>query len=86
VSEAGVTVADLAESALKAAVVAQAQQAIVPADYSKVGVADFVKVCELDAIDAIVTDRRTDYLEALCRTHGVELVSAGEEIRKSLLP
>jgi DeoR/GlpR family transcriptional regulator of sugar metabolism len=78
VSDAGVTVADLAESALKAAVIAQAQRVIVPADQSKMGVADFVKVCELDAIDAIVTDRRTDYLEALCRTHGVKLVSAEE--------
>jgi DeoR/GlpR family transcriptional regulator of sugar metabolism len=79
VSEAGVTAADLVESALKAAVVAQAQRVIVPADHSKVGVADFAKVCELDAIDAIVTDRRTDYLEALCRAHGIELVSAAEE-------
>ena len=78
VSEAGVTVADLAESALKAAVVAQAQRVIVPADHSKVGVADFVKVCELGAIDAIVTDRPSDYLEALCRTHGIELVTAEE--------
>jgi DeoR/GlpR family transcriptional regulator of sugar metabolism len=78
VSEGGVTVADLAESALKAAVVTQAQRVIVPVDHSKVGLADFVKVCELDEIDAIVTDRRTEYLEALCRTHGIELVSAGE--------
>src|SRR5262249_1083069 len=65
VSEAGVTAADLVESALKAAVVAQAQRVIVPADHSKVGVADFAKVCEVDAIDAILTHRRTDYLEAL---------------------
>ena len=79
VSEAGVTAADLAESALKAAVVAQAQRVIVPADHAKMGVADFVKICELDAIDAIVTDRRTGYLEALCRAHGIELVSATDE-------
>jgi DeoR family fructose operon transcriptional repressor len=78
VSEAGVTAADLAESALKAAVAAQARRVIVPADHSKVGVADFVKVCEFGAIDAIWTDRRTDYLEALCWTHGIELVTAEE--------
>ena len=35
---------------------------IAPTDYCKVGVADFAKVCEVDAIEAIVTERRTDYL------------------------
>jgi DeoR/GlpR family transcriptional regulator of sugar metabolism len=76
VSEGGVTVADLSESRLKAAVVAQAQRVIVPVDHSKVGLSDFVKVCDLDEIDTIVTDQRTEYLETLCRTHGIELVSA----------
>jgi DeoR/GlpR family transcriptional regulator of sugar metabolism len=75
VSEAGVTVADLSESRLKAAVVAQAQRVIVPVDHSKVGLSDFVKVCNLDEIDTIITDRRTEYLETLCRTHGIELVT-----------
>ena len=75
-SEGGVTVADLSESRLKAAVVAQAQRVIVPVDHSKVGLSDFVKVCDLDEIDTIVTDQRTEYLEALCRTHGIELISA----------
>jgi DeoR/GlpR family transcriptional regulator of sugar metabolism len=41
-----------------------------------VGLSDFVKVCDLDEIDAIVTDRRTEYLETLCRPHGIDLVSA----------
>jgi DeoR/GlpR family transcriptional regulator of sugar metabolism len=76
VSEGGATVADLSESRLKATVVAQAQRVIVPVDHSKVGLSDFVKVCNLDEIDTIVTDRRTEYLETLCRTHGIELVSA----------
>ena len=76
VSEGGVTVADLSESRLKAAVVAQAQRVIVPVDHSKVGLSDFVKVCELDEIDVIVSDERSEYLEALCRAHGVELIGA----------
>lgn len=76
VSEGGVTVSDLSESRLKAAVVAQAQRVIVPVDHSKVGLSDFVKVCDLDEIDALVTDRRSEYLEALCRTHGIELIDA----------
>ena len=76
VSEGGVTVADLSESRLKAAVVAQAQRVIVPVDHSKVGLSDFVKVCELDEIDAIVTDQHSEYLESLCRAHSVELISA----------
>ena len=77
VSEGGVTVADLSESRLKAAVVAQAQRVIVPVDHSKVGLSDFVKVCELDEIDAIVTDQHSEYLESLCRAHGVELMAPG---------
>lgn len=74
VSEGGLTVADLSESRLKAAVVAQAHRVIVPVDHSKIGLSDFVKVCELDEIDTIVTDQRTEYLETLCRAHGIKLV------------
>ncbi|MBV8226640.1 MAG: DeoR/GlpR transcriptional regulator [Verrucomicrobia bacterium] len=76
VSEGGITVADLSESSLKAAVIAQAQRVIVPIDHSKVGLSDFVKVCDLDEIDTIVSDRSTEYLETLCRSHGIELVNA----------
>jgi DeoR/GlpR family transcriptional regulator of sugar metabolism len=76
VSEGGVTVSDLSESRLKAAVVAQAHRVIVPVDHSKIGLSDFVKVCELDEIDTIVTDKRTEYLDTLCRVHGIELIDA----------
>jgi DeoR/GlpR family transcriptional regulator of sugar metabolism len=76
VSEGGVTVSDLSESRLKAAVVAQAHRVIVPVDHSKIGLSDFVKVCELDEIDGIVTDQHTQYLETLCRAHGIELIHA----------
>jgi len=76
VSEGGVTVSDLSESRLKAAVVAQAHRVIVPVDHSKIGLSDFVKVCELDEIDGIVTDQHTEYLETLCRAHGIELIRA----------
>jgi DeoR/GlpR family transcriptional regulator of sugar metabolism len=79
VSEGGVTVADLSESRLKAAVVAQAHRVIVPVDHSKIGLSDFVKVCELDEIDGIVTDLHTEYLETLCRAHGIELIHARDD-------
>lgn len=79
ISECGLTVADLSESRLKAAVVDQAHRVIVPVDHSKIGLSDFVKVCELNEIDGIVTDKHTEYLETLCRTHGIELICARED-------
>jgi DeoR/GlpR family transcriptional regulator of sugar metabolism len=79
VSEGGVSVSDLSESRLKAAVVAQAHRVIVPVDHSKIGLSDFVKVCDLDEIDTIVTDQHTEYLETLCRAHGIELIGAEGE-------
>jgi DeoR/GlpR family transcriptional regulator of sugar metabolism len=76
VSDGGITVSDLSEAQLKAAVIARAQRVILPIDHSKVGISDFVHVCPLNDIDIVVTDRRNDHLEKLCRAADVRLVVA----------
>lgn len=77
VSEDGFTVADLAEAQLKQAVMDRARRVVVVMDRSKVGAADFAKVCEVDAVGTIVTDEADDFLADLCATAGVELLVAG---------
>ena len=75
-SETGVTVSDLSEAQLKAAVVAKAQRVILPIDHTKIGVSDFAHVCDIADLDMIVTDEVTERLEKLCRASQVELVAA----------
>lgn len=75
-SDMGFTVADLNEAQVKAAVVDRARRVVVVMDHSKLGAADFAKVCNLDAIDVLVTDEPNEYLATLCHEAGVELVSA----------
>jgi DeoR/GlpR family transcriptional regulator of sugar metabolism len=79
ITEAGITVADLAEARLKAAVIASARRVIVPLDHSKVGVADFAHVCPLDRINVIVTDLPNEHLSKLCRIHEIQLITANRE-------
>lgn len=76
ISETGVTVSDLSEAELKAAVIARAQRAILPIDHSKVGVSDFAHVCDLADLDMIVTDEPSERLEKLCRASQVALIVA----------
>ncbi|HEY5704918.1 MAG TPA: DeoR/GlpR family DNA-binding transcription regulator [Terrimicrobiaceae bacterium] len=76
VTETGVTVSDLSEAQLKAAVVAKAQRVILPIDHTKIGVSDFARVCDLSDLDMIVTDEVTERLEKLCRSSQVALVAA----------
>ena len=75
-SETGVTVSDLSEAQLKAAVVAKAQRVILPIDHTKIGVSDFAHVCDIADLDMIVTDEVTERLEKLCRASQVELLAA----------
>jgi DeoR/GlpR family transcriptional regulator of sugar metabolism len=75
-SEQGFTVADLGEAQVKKAVIDRARRVIVAMDHSKLGAADFAKVCDIDAVDAIVTDEPGDYMTKLCKEAGVELISA----------
>jgi DeoR/GlpR family transcriptional regulator of sugar metabolism len=72
----GVTVVDLDEAHLKAAVIERAGQVVVAADHSKIGAIDFATVCPLSDIDVVVTDRASPELEALCATADVQLVVA----------
>jgi DeoR/GlpR family transcriptional regulator of sugar metabolism len=75
-SGAGLTVADLNEAQIKRAVIDRARRAVVVMDHSKLGAADFARVCALDAVDVLVTDEHSDYLAGVCRAAGVDLVTA----------
>jgi DeoR/GlpR family transcriptional regulator of sugar metabolism len=76
ITEDGITVSDFAEAQLKAAVIERAQKVIVPLDHTKIGVVDFTKVCGLDQIDVVVTDRCNETLQKLCEERGIRVVVA----------
>jgi DeoR/GlpR family transcriptional regulator of sugar metabolism len=74
ITEAGITVADLSEARLKAAVIERASRVVVPLDHSKVGWADFAHVCPLSQIDIVVTDAPNDYLVRICQANEIQLI------------
>jgi DeoR/GlpR family transcriptional regulator of sugar metabolism len=76
ITEAGITVADLAEARLKAAVIERARRVVIPLDQSKIGVADFANVCPIDQIDIVVTDSPNDHLMRICQAAAIQLVVA----------
>jgi hypothetical protein len=59
-----------------AAVIARAQRVMLPVDHTKIGIADFARVCAPDEIDILVTDENHDHLRKLCEAQGVRLVVA----------
>jgi DeoR/GlpR family transcriptional regulator of sugar metabolism len=75
-SETGFTVADVNEAQVKMAVMERARRVIVPMDHTKIGATDFVKVCDPDRIDTVVTDRHNEHLAQMCQEHGVRLLIA----------
>ncbi|HEX7393433.1 MAG TPA: DeoR/GlpR family DNA-binding transcription regulator [Anaerolineaceae bacterium] len=75
-TEHGLTVADVSEAQLKENVIARAKRVIVPADHTKFGVSDFVRVCSLDEIDAVVTEVADEHIQNMCDLHSVRLVIA----------
>jgi DeoR/GlpR family transcriptional regulator of sugar metabolism len=75
-TEQGFTVADLGEAQVKKAVVDRARRVVVAMDHSKLGAADFAKVCELDAVSTLVTDSPNQYLLERCSSLGVDLIDA----------
>ena len=88
-SENGVTVSDLNEAQLKAAVIERAQRVIVPIDHTKVGKVDFAQVCEIDEIDVVVTDQENLYLQKWCNSRNIRLVVAppiGAETTREAAP
>jgi DeoR/GlpR family transcriptional regulator of sugar metabolism len=75
-SHVGFTVADVNEAQVKTAAMERARRVIVPMDHTKVGVADFVKVCDPDRVETVVTDLADAHLAEMCKDHGVRLVVA----------
>ncbi|MHB1599908.1 MAG: DeoR/GlpR family DNA-binding transcription regulator [Acidimicrobiales bacterium] len=76
-AETGFTVADVNDAQVKIAVMERARRVIVPMDHTKIGAADFIKVCDPDRIDTVVTDEDNPHLRQMCDEHGVHLVVAG---------
>lgn len=73
------SVADLGEADVKRAVLGQARRTIVPMDHSKLGLTDFVGVCKLGEVDAVIMDRTEPYFADLCSANEVDLVVATQE-------
>ena len=72
-SEAGISVGNLAEAEIKEGVLDRARRVIVPIDSTKVGVTDFARVGGLEDVDVVVTEVSTEPLEQLCAAHDIEL-------------
>ncbi|MDX6723605.1 MAG: DeoR family transcriptional regulator, fructose operon transcriptional repressor [Solirubrobacteraceae bacterium] len=75
-SELGVTVGNVEEAEILAAVIERARRVVLPLHDSKVGPTDFAKVCELDQIDVLVINRANLQIAAVCAANGIELVAA----------
>ena len=75
-SDMGFTVADVNEAQVKMAVMERARRVIVPMDRTKMGAADFVKICDPDRIDTVITDAPDEHLARMCEEHDVHLVVA----------
>jgi DeoR/GlpR family transcriptional regulator of sugar metabolism len=73
----GLTGHDLAESAVKRAVIRAATRVIVVADGSKLGTTTFGRICDTTAIDTLITDDQApDEQVSQFRAAGVEVVLA----------
>ncbi len=70
----GLTTTNMLEASLNAAMINTAQKVIVLADSSKFGRRGFSKICDLEAVDRIITDSGVQpiYLEQL-RERGIEV-------------
>lgn len=73
IDASSVTVADLSEAQVKSAAMNQSRRVILPLDHTKIGVSDFVRVCDLDQIDIIITDEDNPDLRRICDAHRVQL-------------
>jgi DeoR family fructose operon transcriptional repressor len=58
--ERGLTTPDLAEAAVKRALVAAARRTVVLADHTKIGRVDFATIVGLDQVDMVITDAAAD--------------------------
>jgi DeoR family fructose operon transcriptional repressor len=74
--EDGISVANVAEAQLKAAIIERARHVVVPFDSSKAGATDFARICGLDEVDSVVMERTAPEVEELCRVHEIRLIIA----------
>ena len=72
--EFGLTTTNMLEASLNGAMIEAAQKVVVLADSSKFGRRGFSKICDLEAVDRIITDSGAQplYLERL-RERGIEV-------------
>ena len=75
----GVTTQDLMEASLYKAMIRAAQEVIIVADSSKIGLVTFAPLIKLEQVNKLVVDQRApkDYLEKINRL-GVEIIIAGD--------
>jgi DeoR/GlpR family transcriptional regulator of sugar metabolism len=76
ITESGFCAADIAEAEIKTEAVSRAERAVVPMDHSKIGLADFVTVCPLNAVQTVITDRTDQELMQWLDGASVELLIA----------
>ncbi|MDE5637526.1 MAG: DeoR/GlpR family DNA-binding transcription regulator [Alistipes sp.] len=71
----GLTTTNMLEASLNAAMIAASQKVVVLADSSKFGRRGFSKICDLDAVDLIITDSgvQSRYVDRL-RERGIEVM------------
>ena len=74
--ECGVTTPDLAEAAVKTAMITSARRVVLVADHTKVGQSNFVRFADLDAVDLLITDTGLDHRRT------AELTEAGLRVRR----
>ena len=81
ITESGFCAADPVEAEIKTEAVGRAERAVVAMDHSKIGLADFITICPLDAIQTVVTDRDDATLTQWLDTADVELLVADRPTR-----
>lgn len=72
----GITDYNVEEALVKRAAIAASQRHIVVADSSKLGKVAFAKVCDLDQVDAIVTDDASPHALSALAADDIEIVIA----------
>lgn len=79
--EFGLTTTNMLEAALNRVMMNAAQKVIVLADSSKFGRRGFSKICDLEAVDRIITDNGIQplYLDRL-RERGIEVIASMHDI------
>lgn len=77
-TEYGFSVADLGEAQVKRGVIDRSRRVVVAMDHTKLGTADFAKVCDLDTVAAVVTNSPNAYLTQLCAAASVDLIDADQ--------